>query len=109
MAVQTCSESRKRSPTEENFDEDSGANEGYETPEPIGRKKHKQSRSPAQLEENSHPTIYKIFVIFASGIIGDYASKAQINQVKLRFLNMPCLHMSKTSQETLLSGRRNDG
>ena len=44
MAVQTRSESRKRSQIEANLD-DSGAefseNEGYKTPEPIERKKHK--------------------------------------------------------------------
>ena len=40
---------------DENRQENSAANEGDETPEPIGRKKCKRSRSPAQLEENFHP------------------------------------------------------
>ena len=31
--------------------------------------------------------------------INNYASKAQINQVQLRFFNMPCLHMCETGQE----------
>src|SRR5437773_2489334 len=35
--------------------------------------------------------------------IDDYTSKAQINQVQLRFLNMPCLHTHETSQKALLS------
>ena len=54
MAVQTRAQSRKRSRTE--VEENSGAdqNEGYETPEPIGRQKRKRASSP--LEENSpHP------------------------------------------------------
>ena len=61
MAVQTRSESRKRSQTEANLDSGAELSEkaGYKTPEPIGRQKHKRARSPVksavQLGENFHP------------------------------------------------------
>ena len=53
----TRSESRKRSRTEANLDSGAEFSEkaGYKTPEPIGRKKRKRSRSAAKLGENFHP------------------------------------------------------